>query len=189
MRTCFLLPGLLAASLTAHAQTFTTTVTLPAQTPYQVQYDTLQGRAARVRTQIAASTVSFTTSYAGLFGTRRVIVSQGFLPKLPVLDDTPRSSAVLKRETVKHKTRGAQIRKVTYYTAGRRPRLYEYYEDGRLVQQELYDYPLANGAGGYSFVTMRWVQGDYLLVQQRSRTSAGGRTLQEQVFTQVVTPR
>lgn len=184
MRLCFLLPGLLAASFSAYAQAG---LSSGANASYHVQHDTLQARAARVRTQTAAGTTSFRSSYAGLLGTRRVITSLGNPFRQPAPDAVARE-VMVKRETVKHKTRGAEVKKITYYAAGGRPRLYEYYEGGRLVRQELYDYPLPNGSGDYSFVTMRWVLGDYLLVQQRGRTAAGGSTLQEQAFTNVVAP-
>ena len=188
MRTCLLLlPGLLAASLGAQAQTQTgiatgiETTTLPA-TPYQVQYDSLQARARRIRMQTAAGTLDVMARYRALGGTRRVITSMGTPRTVPVQNDLSVLRDVkLKREVVKHKTHGAIVRKVAYLAGGRR-RLYEYFEDGQLVQLELYDYPLATGSGSNIFVTIRWLRGDYLTVSQRASTGTGGYTTQTQAF-------
>ena len=178
MRCYLLLPALLATSLVAHAQQ-----ALPAAA-YQAQHDSLEARAQRIRAQTAARTEVFKTSFAGLGGTRRATSSLGRLRARPVTDTGSRLVEV-KREVVKHKTHGAEIKKVYYYgPAGQQ--LYEYYEGGRLVRLDLANYPVAGEAGGSAFCTMRWVSGDYLVVSLRSR-AIGGHQLARRYYAHPVT--
>ncbi|MGI4875834.1 MAG: hypothetical protein ACRYFX_32145 [Janthinobacterium lividum] len=122
--------------------------------------------------QTAASTEAFKTGFLSLGGTRRVIVSLGRLCVRPVTD-LGSHLVTLKTEVVKHKTHGAEIKKIHYYSTGGGQQLYEYYEGGHLVQLELTSYPLPDGTGGSSFCTMRWMRGDYLSVSLRSKAIGG----------------
>lgn len=191
MKTYFLLAGLLAAGLDAHAQVVTTDATVSttteAATPYQVQYDSLRARANRVRASAAARTRSVKTNYVALGGTRRVITSLGIPRAVPIsTGETLLRNVRIVKETVKHKRHGAIVRKVAYYSGGSIPRLYEYYEDGHLVQLELNSYPLSTGSGNNTFVTMHWLRGNYLTVSQRTSANAGGHLKQTQTFAEPV---
>lgn len=183
MKNYLLLAGGLASPLLLRAQSAVT----PAPPPtYQVQHDSLWARAQRVRTETAARTVTFRPSFASIGGTRRVVTSLGEQKQRPLTDVGSRIVFV-KREVVKHKTHGAEIKKIAYYGGADGLRLYEYYEGGQLVQLELYSYPVAGGAGGHDFCTMRWLRGDYLSVKLRAN-AIGGRLLQQQSYVAPVAP-
>ncbi|NML66365.1 hypothetical protein HHL22_14230 [Hymenobacter sp. RP-2-7] len=184
MKKLVTLAGLLVLSLAAHAQDAPVATTTASPTPYQVQYDSLQARARRVRASAAARTQQVKTNFLALGGTRRVIMSLGVPRVIPTsVGETLVREVRIKKETVKHKRHGAIVRKVVYY-GGSKPRLYEYYEDGQLVQLELNGYALNTGSGNNTFVTMRWLRGNYLTVSQQASTGASRYATQRQTFSE-----
>ncbi|MGI4832810.1 MAG: hypothetical protein ACRYFK_05045 [Janthinobacterium lividum] len=162
---------LLVTTLVARAQVPANILSVRAST-YQAEYDSLQQRAARVRTRTDTLVSRFTTHLAGLGGTSRRIRS--FAPPQVLMQrvtgEASTKKVLAKRQIVKHKTHNAEVEKVFYYGASKRLLLYEYYEQHQLVHRLLHEYTLRNGrAFGAPFRTTEWVRGDYLHVTIRPR--------------------
>lgn len=177
--TLLLLTGLLAgaacpafAQTTPPVQALETPPPTPPNSTYEVERDSLQQRATRVRTRIETNIKRFKTHYAGLKGTSRR--TRSFAPSVvlgtPVSGDGVVKKILVKRQIVKHKTHNAQVEKLFYYGAGKRVLLYEYYEDGQLVHQRLREYASRNGREyAATFRLTEWTRGDYLEVTIRPR--------------------
>ena len=165
-RLVWLLSLLLAGPLLAHAQEVPST--------YQVEYDSLTQRAARVRAfvdgRIAWSHSSFlalagisrrTKSFAHGHSTKNTAAVSGF--------------TLVKKQITKHKTRTADVAKVYYYSANGKLVLAELYQQHLLVRVRLYEYSSRNGrAFNHAFRESEWVRGDYLHLILRNATEDGG---------------
>ncbi|WP_223651124.1 hypothetical protein [Hymenobacter psoromatis] len=153
-RLLWLLSLLLAGPLLAHAQEVPST--------YQVEYDSLWQRAARVRAFVGASIAQSRTSFVALGGTSRRTIS---LARSRSLADGLEANAfrLVKEEITKHKTHGADVTKINYYATSGQLLLAELYQQHQLVRLQLTQYAQQNGRVRHKPYRMaEWVRGDYL---------------------------
>jgi hypothetical protein len=155
-------------------------------TPYTIERDSMERRAARVRFRTASRISLFRVSSLALKGTRHKVVSYARLkPK-----NTPGGIRYtrVKREISKHKTTGADIEKRYYYGLAGRLLLAEYYEQHQLVRLTLHEYPRREGNEyGTVFRTTQWVRGDYLHLTTYAQEGKG--TITQYYYTEERTPR
>jgi hypothetical protein len=172
------------AQTTAPTQTSLDT-TIPA-TPYTVERDSMERRAARVRFRTANRIRLFRVSSIALKGTRRKVISYAKIK--PQNTASNNRYTRIKREISKHKTTGADIEKRYYYGLAGRLLLAEYYEQHQLVRLELREYPLRQGNEyGTVFRTTQWVRGDYLHLTTHAQESKG--TITHYYYTEERMPR
>jgi hypothetical protein len=162
-----LLSWLLAGPLVARAQDAPTV-------SYQTERDSLWQRAARVRTAVEARIAQSHTSFMALGGTSRRTQSMARGRSL-ISGSKDVAYGVVKKEVTKHKTHGADVAKVFYYTITGRPLLSELYQQHQLVRLVLYEYGERNGrAVSLPFRTSEWVRGDHLHLTLRNAADTGG---------------
>lgn len=175
-----LCPALTALALVwpaaSYAQAAPPSPPIPRPATYQIEYDSLQVRAARVRTRVEAQISNFRSSFAALGGLSRRTKSYGHLlvPASARSTSDPRPvERLVKKQVAKSKTEGAQVEKVFYYSLSGRMLLAEYYAHHLLVKQELYEYPRNQHDIEYHrpFRTTLWVRGDYLQLSIQPRES------------------
>lgn len=169
MKNCLLLllSWLLAGPLAARAQD-------APPTNYQTEHDSLWQRAARVRTFVEARIAQSHSTFMALGGTSRRTQSRAGSGA-----STSESKAfaypIVKKEITKHKTHGADVAKVFYYTITGQPLLSELYQQHQLVRLVLYEYGERNGrAVSQPFRTSEWVRGDHLRLTTRNAANTGG---------------
>jgi hypothetical protein len=155
-------------------------------TPFTIERDSMEQRAARVRTRTSSRIGLFRLSPLAIKGTRRKVVSYARLRP------QQKSGAVrytrVKREISKHKTTGADIEKRYYYGLAGRLLLAEYYEQHQLVRLELHEYPLREGNEyGTVFRATQWVRGDYLHITTYAQENRG--TIKHYYYAQERMPR
>lgn len=141
---------------------------------YQTERDSLWQRAARVRTFTDARIAQTHSSFIAFGGTSRRTLSLAQGRSL-VSGAKDVAYGLVKREVVKHKTHGADVAKVFYYTPGGSLLLAELYQQNQLVRLRLYEYNERNGpVRGSPFRTAEWVRGDYLHLTTRHAADKGG---------------
>lgn len=125
---------------------------------YTAARDSVLAKAAAYRSENDAQLSSFKTSFKGLFGVRRKIKSFGKLAHLPV-------RTLRKKHVVKHKTTGAKVEKVDYYSFDGDLILSERYVQGQLVRLDLFEFsPLIPGAKEKATERLQYISGTWLLV-------------------------
>lgn len=168
MKNCLvLLSWLLVSPLLARAQD-------APPTNYQTEHDSLWQRAARVRTSVEARITQSHSSFMALGGTSRRTQSLARGRSL-ISGSKDVAYGLVKKEVVKHKTHGADVAKVFYFTITGRPLLSELYQQHQLVRLVLYEYgEHKRHVVNLPFRTSEWVRGDYLRLTLRNAANTGG---------------